>query len=54
MGGRSVGREDSCEYYDVNKDEWNSFTSLNEKIVNPSASILNNKFIYLFGGVGGV
>jgi len=34
----------------VNKDEWTSFTSLNAKIYNTSASILNNKFIYLFGG----
>ena len=42
---------DSCEYYDVSKDQWTPFASLNQESYNASASILGNKFIYLFGGV---
>ena len=42
---------DSCEYYDVNNNEWTQFAKLNEKKINMSASILNNRFIYLFGGL---
>ena len=45
----------SCEYYDVSKNQWTQFASLNQKIYFASASILGNKFIYLFGGgmIGG-
>ena len=47
MGGED---QDSCEYYDVSKDQWTPFASLNQKTFGASASILGNKFIYLFGG----
>lgn len=47
MGGED---QDSCEYYDVSKDQWTPFASLNQEIYCASASILGNKFIYLFGG----
>ena len=52
MGGMNPdkSRVDSCEYYDVNNNEWTEFANLNEKKYNMSASILNNRFIYLFGG----
>ena len=51
MGGNP--KTDSCEYYDVNNNEWTQFAKLNEKKDSMSASILNNRFIYLFGGKNG-
>ena len=47
MGGYGL---DSCEFYDIIKDQWTQFQKLNENNRFGSASILNNKFIYLFGG----
>jgi len=42
-----------CEYYDINKDKWTIFRKLNQKKYDSSASILDNRFIYLFGGFCG-
>jgi len=51
MGGKKVYKSlDTCEYYDINKDKWTSFAQLNEKKQMVSASIINDRFIYLFGG----
>jgi len=50
MGG--YPSTDSCEYYDVNNNEWTPFAKLSEKKRFMSASILNSRFIYLFGGYG--
>jgi len=47
MGGYD---RDSCEYYDVNSDCWIQFASLNMKKSGSTASILDNRIIYLFGG----
>ena len=47
MGGKI---SKSSEYYDINKDQWTLFSSFKQKIWRASASILNNRFIYLFGG----
>ena len=41
----------SCEYYDVINDEWMQFAKLNERKKYTTPSILDNKFIYLFGGI---
>jgi len=49
MGGWTL---DSCEYYDVSNNIWTQFAKLSEKKYYMSASILNNRFIYLFGGFG--
>ena len=40
----------TCEYYDICNNTWTQFAKLNEKKGGTSASILNNRFIYLFGG----
>ena len=51
IGGNNQGQKDECEYYDVNKDKWTEFAKLPEPLSTMSASILNNKFIYLFCGL---
>jgi len=48
MGGSF---KDTCEYYDVNQDEWTEFAKLSEKKWFMSASTLINRYIYLFGGI---
>ena len=51
MGGfDSYGQMVSCEYYDIDIDSWTKFKSLNKKAIYSTASILSNRFIYMFGG----
>jgi len=47
MGGID---KSTCEYYDINKDEWTLFPSLSGPVGGASASILHNRYIYLYGG----
>lgn len=51
MGGYKFRGTNTCEYYDIQADEWKSFANLNKKKGYCSASILNDQFIYLFGGI---
>jgi len=50
-GGHNNGsKTNTCEFYDITNDKWVMFGSLHENKHKMSASILNNRFIYLFGG----
>ena len=55
MGGEGTGRKvkDSCEAYDILKDEWSNVQSMLVKKSAFSATVVNNKYIYTFGGYGG-
>ena len=51
MGGANFNKTyKSCEIYNVEKNQWKSISDLNDERRLLSASIVNNKFIYLFGG----
>lgn len=50
MGGWNNTQLNFCEYYDIKKDAWTEFASLNNQISDLSATVLNNKYIYVFGG----
>jgi hypothetical protein len=43
----------SCEVYNVKKDEWRFFQPMNISKCAFSATVVNNKFIYTFGGYDG-
>jgi len=43
----------SCEVYNVKKDEWRFFKPMNISKCAFSATVVNNKFIYTFGGYDG-
>jgi N-acetylneuraminic acid mutarotase len=43
----------SCEVYNVKKDEWRYFQPMNTSKCAFSATVVNNKFIYTFGGYDG-
>ena len=54
MGGFDSGnRLDSCEAYDIAKDEWSYVKSMKIKKMNFSATVVNNQFIYTFCGFDG-
>ena len=54
MGGHhNVNFLDSCESYDIAKDEWNFVKPMNIKKYAFAATIVNNEFIYTFGGYDG-
>ena len=40
----------SCEAYNVHKDEWQHKNSMIMKKSNFSATVVNDQFIYTFGG----
>ena len=40
----------SCEAYDIAKDEWSYVKSMKIKKDNFAATVVNNQFIYTFGG----
>ena len=42
-----------CEVYNVKKDEWRFFASMNISKCAFSATVVNNRFIYTFGGYDG-
>ena len=42
-----------CEVYNVAKDEWRFFASMNISKCAFSATVVNNRFIYTFGGYDG-
>jgi len=42
-----------CEVYNVKKDEWRFFASINISKCAFSATVGNNRFIYTFGGYDG-
>lgn len=42
-----------CEVYSVKKDEWRFFASMNISKCAFSATVVNNRFIYTFGGYDG-
>lgn len=42
-----------CEYYNIKKDEWKYFPSMNISKCAFSATVVNKKFIYTFGGYDG-
>ena len=51
MGGQDGGKWlNSCEAYDIAKDEWSYVKSMEIKKCNFSATVVNNQFIYTFGG----
>jgi hypothetical protein len=51
MGGADGGKFlDSCEAYDIAKDEWSYVKSMEIKKTYFSATVVNNQFIYTFGG----
>lgn len=43
----------SCEVYNVKKDEWRGFSPMTISKCAFSATVVNNKFIYTFGGYDG-
>jgi len=43
----------SCEVYNVKKDEWRFFSPMTISKCAFSATVVNNKFIYTFGGYDG-
>ena len=55
MGGNEGDSNflDSCEAYDIEKDEWCYVKSMRIKKINFSATVVNNQFIYTFGGYDG-
>ena len=56
MGGQDgsniSNKLDSCEAYDIAKDEWSYVKSMEIKKDDFSATVVNNQFIYTFGGEG--
>ena len=51
MGGYDESNYlDSCEAHDIVKDEWSYVKSMEIKKNNFSATVVNNQFIYTFGG----
>ena len=51
FGGHSeFGCISHCERYDVEKDEWKVIAPMFKKRENPSACVLNDKFVYVIGG----
>ena len=53
MGGLDGGynKLDSCEAYDIAKDEWSYVTPMKIKMCLFAATVVNNQFIYTFGGI---
>jgi N-acetylneuraminic acid mutarotase len=43
----------SCEFYNVKKDEWRYFQPMKINKCAFSATVVNSKFIYTFGGYNG-
>ena len=43
----------SCEVYNIKRDEWRFFQPMNISKCAFSATVVNNKFIYTFGGYDG-
>ena len=50
IGGWRDGELDSCEYYDIDDDKWNMIRRINQRKHKMSAAILDQRFIYAFGG----
>ena len=48
--GNAYNNVDTCEQYDINQNKLTQFSKLNQQKATMTASILNNRFIYLFGG----
>ena len=52
MGGYGGGNKlDSCEAYDIAKDEWSNVTPMKIKMRSFAATVVNNQYIYTFGGL---
>jgi len=42
----------SCEKYLINEDKWVALPDLNEFKFSTSICLLDNRFLYAFGGIG--
>ena len=52
IGGRNSEYQNTkkCEEYDIKDDQWTNIAELNEAKYDMTASITEDKVIYLFGG----
>ena len=54
LGGSCEGTLDSCEAYDISKDEWIFVKPMKIEKYHFAATVVNDQFIYTFGGHTGL